>query len=534
MSLMKRLTSARSFPGLVLPAIVALLPGIRGGDPGAMDGLPSREKVLLYPIRGVLTEDVASKVREDIRDWLDREPDIHTLFLEIDSAGTEKGRLGPAEETARFLADLKGVVVVARIFEGRAAGNASALLALAARDILMSPNSRLGFVADEARVGLEVQDGDPKAAEEARGLFQEFGARRPGGPIGKSHLAAAMVSGFHPIIYKVRFTRAVGNDVEEEVRFLTQDEINALGPDELPRKRPGEFPYVQKGQKLTLDPAKAKESGIAVSVGSDDYHDALLKLNLPVGDEDILNHETGVSLKQNPPSVQWLIDFLLHPVVRFFLILAGTLGLLLEFKLPGTMIPSLVALGCFVLFLISGLFQPTGAMNPTSVWEIILFLVGMGLLAVELLLLPGVLVFGLAGAAACLIAIVLALVPPSGSTGDYRGALATLVLSSLTSLFVSVLFIKFLPRTRLLDRSGIVIYTSIQGTPTADSAIEAQARSAGLLGKVGMAITPLRPSGTADIDGERVDVVAEGDFVEKGEKIQIIELDGTRTIVRKV
>ena len=79
-----------------------------------------------------------------------------------------------------------------------------------------------------------------------------------------------------------------------------------------------------------------------------------------------------------------------------------------------------------------------------------------------------------------------------------------------------------------------MIYSSIQGTPTADTAIEAQALAAALVGRVGTAITPLRPAGTADIDGQRIDVVAEGDFVEKGEKIQIMEMDGTRTLVRRV
>ena len=78
-----------------------------------------------------------------------------------------------------------------------------------------------------------------------------------------------------------------------------------------------------------------------------------------------------------------------------------------------------------------------------------------------------------------------------------------------------------------------MIYSAIQGTPTADSAVEAQAKAALLVGKTGTAITPLRPAGTAEVDGERIDVVAEGDFVERGEKVQVVEVDGTRTVVKK-
>ena len=54
------------------------------------------------------------------------------------------------------------------------------------------------------------------------------------------------------------------------------------------------------------------------------------------------------------------------------------------------------------------------------------------------------------------------------------------------------------------------------------------------LGKEGVALTPLRPAGTIDIDGDRVDVVTEGDFLATGTKVKVIGLDGTRIVVRLV
>lgn len=54
------------------------------------------------------------------------------------------------------------------------------------------------------------------------------------------------------------------------------------------------------------------------------------------------------------------------------------------------------------------------------------------------------------------------------------------------------------------------------------------------LGKEGVTQTTLRPSGFAMIDGERVDVVTEGDMIEKGEKIKVIEVEGNRIVVAAV
>ncbi|HMP82809.1 MAG TPA: NfeD family protein [Verrucomicrobiota bacterium] len=55
-----------------------------------------------------------------------------------------------------------------------------------------------------------------------------------------------------------------------------------------------------------------------------------------------------------------------------------------------------------------------------------------------------------------------------------------------------------------------------------------------LLGGAGMALTQLRPSGTANIAGQRVDVVAESGLIERGEAVKVVAVEGTRIVVRKV
>ncbi len=55
-----------------------------------------------------------------------------------------------------------------------------------------------------------------------------------------------------------------------------------------------------------------------------------------------------------------------------------------------------------------------------------------------------------------------------------------------------------------------------------------------LVGQLGTAYTPLRPSGTAVINGKRVDVVSEGTFVERGQEIKVVAVEGNRVVVRAI
>jgi membrane-bound serine protease (ClpP class) len=54
-----------------------------------------------------------------------------------------------------------------------------------------------------------------------------------------------------------------------------------------------------------------------------------------------------------------------------------------------------------------------------------------------------------------------------------------------------------------------------------------------LLGHSGTALTVLRPAGTAKIEGRRVDVIAEGNFIEAGAPITVVRVEGNRVTVRR-
>ena len=54
-----------------------------------------------------------------------------------------------------------------------------------------------------------------------------------------------------------------------------------------------------------------------------------------------------------------------------------------------------------------------------------------------------------------------------------------------------------------------------------------------LLGRIAKTSTPLRPSGTIELDGERIDVVSEGSYIDKGKNVTIVKVEGSRIVVRE-
>src|SRR5262245_33112976 len=147
-----------AFPALFGAFLVAGL-AAREGTAQDAERPPSRDKLLVQHVRGVFDAGQCEALIHDISGYLDGDRDIKWIIREIDSPGTAEGRIEPAEQAAKFLSDLKGVRVVAWILQDRTAGNASALLALVAQDLLLSPGARIGAIPPPPGGGrIEVPD----------------------------------------------------------------------------------------------------------------------------------------------------------------------------------------------------------------------------------------------------------------------------------------------------------------------------------------------------------------------------------------
>lgn len=150
---------------------------------------------------------------------------------------------------------------------------------------------------------------------------------------------------------------------------------------------------------------------------------------------------------------------------------------------------------------------------------IALILTGLALIAVEVYLVPGFNVVGVFGFVVILFAIGYAF-SESGWMGGLYASVGTIVVGG--GLFYMMW------TSGAWDR--FVLATSIRSS---DESIERESEHrAKYLGRAGVAMTPLRPTGVAEIDGERIEVVTEGEFIASGSRVRVVAMDRRRFFVR--
>ncbi len=226
-----------------------------------------------------------------------------------------------------------------------------------------------------------------------------------------------------------------------------------------------------------------------------------------------------------------LVDVLTHPVTTVFLVMLGFTCLILEFKAPGLGLPLISALVCFLLVFWSHSWL-SGEVNSLA---ILLFLLGLILLGVELFLLPGFGIWGISGIVIMLLSLALVAVqrwPQSQAEyfelGKFFGLFGAGLLVSILAAYTLARFLPSIPYANQL-----VLAAPDEETGDAAGSLP-PAHSPALLGAIGVSVTTLRPAGKARFGDEFVDVVAEGHFVEAGNRVQVIEIDGVRVVVKSV
>ncbi len=153
-------------------------------------------------------------------------------------------------------------------------------------------------------------------------------------------------------------------------------------------------------------------------------------------------------------------------------------------------------------------------------WPAILCLVlGLGLVIYEMFT-PGLHLPGLLGIMALLAAVVL-------RAKTVTDGLITLAILLLILAVLAVIFWRSLTKGKL-SRSAVVLKESIDAQSTDREDIRS------LVGREGVCLTTLRPAGNAEFDGQRIDVVSEGEFLKKGTRVVVMRVEGLRVLVKPV
>lgn len=221
---------------------------------------------------------------------------------------------------------------------------------------------------------------------------------------------------------------------------------------------------------------------------------------------------------------------------KAIILLVGLAALFLEIKSPGMILPAVIGVIALALF-----FWGSYLADMASFIDVALFFFGLVLLLLEIFVIPGFGVAGVAGITLMVVGLILAMIklpPPNVPDLSFNYSMLTRALWTVVLVFIAMIplfwaLAKFLPSAPGFRR----LILNPQNLAEADA--ETAALRTGqkllepvdLIGKTGEAVTILRPAGMAIIDGQRVDVVTQGDYIEKGTRIRVIEVQGNVNVV---
>jgi len=264
-----------------------------------------------------------------------------------------------------------------------------------------------------------------------------------------------------------------------------------------------EFPGLKgKGTVLSLDAEQAQKLGYAERVvsGKDELYQYL---GIPAEDVATISPTVGERVAR----------FVTSPVVMSLLLIIGLTGIVIELFLPGFGIAGTVGLSAFALFFFG--HYVAGFAN----WiHIGLFVLGVLLLMLEIFL-PG----GIVGAIGFVI-LVSGLVM---AAYDTEQGIASLGIAVVVTVIIAYLLVK---RYGVSGMWSKFVLTDEQRNEAGYVASKDQRH---LVGKAGIALTPLRPAGVVKIEGARVDAVSAGGYIAAGTPIVVVTAEGARVVVQE-
>jgi membrane-bound serine protease (ClpP class) len=456
-------------------AATVLLPA-----PGWSEGATaSAEVVYTIPIRGMIEPALLYVIRRGLAEA--ESIDAKAIIFVMDTPG---GTLDAASHIVRMIQAIK---VPTYTFVEKDAFSAGAIIAMATKHIYMAPGTVIG---DAMPIMMTPWGGAQEMPEDIKEKAVSAVA---------ALVRAAAEEGGHNKELAEKMVR-------RELEFKIGNEV--ISP---------------AGQLLTLTNVEAERK-----VGKDKK--PLLSEGTFKNVDDLLKaiHLEGATVKELQVTPLEKVARYIAALAPIFLII-GLLGLYVEFKMQGAVLPGVVGVICLVIF-----FWGHHIAGLAGTEDILIFMLGMALLVVELLFIPGFGFIGFLGIGLMLWALFDAMVEkyPGGlrypAWPVVQMPLFKLSISLIGSAVAAMLLGKYLPETRLFKNIGLDTTTSRKdGYAASDD-------SQSLIGLEGRALSALRPAGSAEFGDQRLDVVTRGDYLASGTPIRVVEKHGNRIIVEAV
>ena len=475
--------AVRRVPWLAAAGLILLVGGV---GPAASGTASTEGAVHVVEIGGTIDLGLAPYLERALQAAED--DGAAAVLLEVNTPG---GRL---DAVLQMQSSLVGSRVRTIAFVNRMALSAGALITIAAEEIYLAPGSTLGAATPVVGEG---ELADEKTISAVRSTFRATAEARGRNP----RVAEAMV------------------DADIAIEGL-----------------------IESGKLLTFDPDEALEWGYAEAIHAD--RSAVLEA---AGLED------ASVVRTSPTLAESVVRFLTNPAIASLLITLGILLIVGDFLTGGIGLAAAVGAIFFAIFFWGHLLAGLAG------WEdLVLVVVGLVLIALELLVFPGVGLPGVLGLAAVLGGLFMAQLSRDLITPPQIQRAATTVGVTFVAVVVGLVFaLRYLARHG--PPSALVLEAQLgRGEPVTERATGGWVRWFGgqelvlvggadasepdepvpaepdsLVGRPGVAESDLRPSGIADIDGERVDVVTSGEYISAGERIEVVRDEGYRRVVRR-
>jgi len=219
-------------------------------------------------------------------------------------------------------------------------------------------------------------------------------------------------------------------------------------------------------------------------------------------------------------AVDQLVSFLTYPAIAGILIALGLVGIYVEIKTPGFGVPGVLGVTALTLFFLGHMGSGASEWGP-----IVIFFVGMVLLALEIFVIPGFGIVGLLGITCIIISFFAAF-----GFKNFATASQTVAYSLLGALITIILLTIY-----ILPKSSIFKWIRLDTVQKRGEGCMAHKEvSSELLHQTGIAYTKLRPVGSVMINDKIYEATTRGDFIEKGEEIEVIEATPMKITVKKV
>lgn len=272
------------------------------------------------------------------------------------------------------------------------------------------------------------------------------------------------------------------------------------------------------GNVLTLTTSEAIENNFCD--GRAENIEEVLKL------AEIKNY---IITEQTITSLDRIIGFLIKPYISGILIIIIIAGIYFELQSPGVGFPSIAAIAAALFY-----FAPLYLEGLAENWEIVLFIIGLVLVAIEIFAIPGFGFIGISGIILIVAGLTLSMVDSIILDGQLVNftklyeAFFTVVTAIFLAVISSIWFSKKLFTSTIF---GHLALDSTQNHENGFSTSDAEYKQ--MIERMGVALTNLRPAGKIQIDDKYFDATALTGFIEKGTKIMVVKYETAQLFVVK-